>query len=268
MLVHTEEVMGTVASFQVVLGDISQGQAALALRSACGLLHRADAVFSTYIGESPISRLRRGEADLAEMPEEVHEVLDLCREARRASAGWFDPWAMPGGLDPTGLVKGWAVERALQVVRSSGVPAAMLNAGGDLSTFGEPAPGEGWRIGIRNPFDAHGLACIVTSPGAVATSGTYERGPILLNPFDSRSVTRAASASVTGPSLAMADALATALCVAGQEGLDWFAELSGYEAYLIGHDASEASTAGFGSSERDRPGTASYGHTLPGGLAG
>ena len=84
-----------------------------ARRRAEARLRWVDDVFSTWKPESPVSRLRRGEIGLGDAPPEVAEVLELCRRAREASDGWFDPWAMPGGVDPTGLVKGWAVERAL-----------------------------------------------------------------------------------------------------------------------------------------------------------
>ncbi|MGH3158126.1 MAG: FAD:protein FMN transferase, partial [Streptosporangiaceae bacterium] len=99
-LSHDEEVMGTVVSFTVLPGDLPMAQARAAVGDACRVLHQADAVFSTWITGSPVSRLRRGETTLAAMPpqlaQEVTEVLDLCRSAKTASRGWFDPWAMPG----------------------------------------------------------------------------------------------------------------------------------------------------------------------------
>ena len=99
-----------------------------------------------------------------------------CRAARQASGGWFDPWAMPGGFDPTGLAKGWAVDRALDVLRRSGLAGAMVNGGGDLAAFGAPATGQRWRVGIRHPWCDRSLAGIIEVGAAVATSGSYERG--------------------------------------------------------------------------------------------
>ena len=115
-------------------------------------LQWVDDVFSTWKPESPMSRLRRGDIRLEDTPREVADVLELCRRVRVASDGWFDPWAMPGGVDPTGLVKGWAVERALDEFKMAGAPAAMINAGGDIAVFGQPAPGQPWRIAIENPW--------------------------------------------------------------------------------------------------------------------
>jgi thiamine biosynthesis lipoprotein len=195
-----------------------------------------------------VSRLRRGDTTVAELPAEVagviDDVLDECRAAQRASGGWFDPWAMPGGVDPTGLVKGWAVDRALSVLKEAGIGGAFVNGGGDIAAFGSPAPGERWHAGIRHPWRADALAAIVAVDAAVATSGCYERGPHLIDPATGRPGARAASATVTGPRLALADALATAVAVGGDEALAAVAALEGYEGYLIRPDGTEADTGG------------------------
>src|SRR5580693_8660383 len=126
-LTRAEPVMGTVVSFLVPRGVARPAGVGAVLDAACDYLHRIDAIFTTWDDVSPVSRLRRGAAGLADMPPEVAEVLCLCRAARQASGGWFDPWAMPGGVDPTGLVKGWGVERAAGLLRQAGVAAAMVN---------------------------------------------------------------------------------------------------------------------------------------------
>jgi thiamine biosynthesis lipoprotein len=241
---HTEPVMGTVASFTVVPGSKTGSAAADAIHAACEVLHEADAIFSTWDPHSPISRLRRGEAALSDLPAAVGEVLDRCAGARRASGGWFDPWAMPGGVDPTGLVKGWAVDRALAVLREAGMTSAMINGGGDIAVYGAPAPGQPWRIGIRHPWRPDALAAVLEVPAAVATSGNYERGAHLIDPRTGQPGGRAASATITGPSLACADALATALAAGGDEVLGIVSGLDGYDGYLIRADGGEASTPG------------------------
>ena len=290
---HAEPVMGTVFSFTAVPGSLPACAVRAAIAAACGILHDCDAVFSTWDEASPASRFRRGEVALPQMPPEFAEVLRECRAAKRASDGWFDPWAMPGGFDPTGLVKGWAVERALAVLRGAGLSGALVNGGGDVAVFGSPADGRPWRVGIRHPWRADALACVVEigqgpvteerglessggsgpwGPGArprgegvpptastwgvpgrlaaragtavVATSGPYERGAHLIDPATGRPASRAASATVTGPSLPLADALATAVAVGGDEALAVVAGLPGYAGYLIRPDGSEADTGG------------------------
>ncbi len=244
LITHAETVMGTVASFTAVTGDVPEPMARAAIRSACAVLHAADATFSTWKPDSPLSRLRRGEIGVRQAPAEITEVLGLCEVARDASHGWFDPWALPGGVDPTGLVKGWAVERGLAVLRRAGLPAALVNGGGDVACYGMPAPGRRWRVGIQHPWRRDALACVVDVESAAATSGTYERGPHLIDPGTGRPGTRAMSATVTGPRLALADALATAVAVGGDEALAAVTGLEGYEGYLIRPDGGETDTGG------------------------
>lgn len=242
-LTRAEPVMGTVVSFLIPQGAGRPPRVGEALDAACTDLHRIEAIFTTWDDASPISLLRRGEATMMDMPPEVAEVLSLCRSARQSSRGWFDPWAMPGGVDPTGLVKGWAVERAGRLLRQAGVTAAMVNGGGDLTVFGSPGPGQQhWRIGIRHPWRRDALAAVLLVTGAVATSASYERGCHLVDPATGAPASRAVSATVTGPSLAVADALATALAVGGDEALAAIGAVDGYAGYLIRPDGTEANT--------------------------
>jgi FAD:protein FMN transferase len=261
--------MGTVVSFAVRPGGLDDGGLRDALTAACRVLHQADAVFSTWDPGSPVSRLRRGELLVARAPAAVAEVIALCETAREASAGWFDPWALPGGFDPTGLVKGWAIDGALATLGWAGAAAALVNGGGDLAAFGSPgtgpsaAPGQPsppWRAGIQHPWRPGALAAVVEVHGAVATSGSYQRGPHLIDPHTGQPSRSAASATVTGPVLGLADALATALAVGGDAALAAVAALPGYEGYLIRPDGSEAATPGlpfFTSAGMGRTGTAS-----------
>jgi FAD:protein FMN transferase len=241
---RTEEVMGTVVSFDIRPGLASREGTYLALAEARAGLHRADAVFSTWKPASPINRLRRGELRVGDAPVEVLEVFELCRAARDSSHGWFDPWAMPGGVDPTGLVKGWAARNALRRFVAAGVGAAMVNAGGDVAVAGEPEPGRPWHIGIRDPWDARGVVAVVEATSGVATSGAYERGEHVLDPRTGRPSTPIASATVTGPDLALADALATGLLAAGEPGLDWIGKADGYDGLIVHRDGSMVATSG------------------------
>ncbi len=215
------------------------------LASAVARLHQADATFSTWKPESPVSRLRRGELTSAEVPPQLAEILDRCAVARDLSGGWFDPWAVPGGFDPSGYVKGWAAQHALAAFRSSAIRGVLVNAAGDIASSGGLAEGTPFRIGIADPRAPLRLAEIVELTGAIATSGTYERGEHLIDPSSGRPAARAASASVTGPDLGLADALATALAVAGEPGLGLIDALDGYEALVINADGSKRRTKRF-----------------------
>jgi thiamine biosynthesis lipoprotein len=238
-LVH---VMGTVVTIDVYP---LPGSGALDFAAAITVLQRADEVFSTWRPDSPVSRLRRGEIAAVDAPPEVSAVLTACATARELSDGWFDPWAMPGGFDPTGYVKGWAAQRALQALAGLPVSGSLVNAAGDIASLGSQPSGAPFRIGIADPDEPRRLAEIVELTACIATSGTYERGSHLIDPRSGKPAARVASASVTGPDLGLADALATALAVAGPTGLSFIEPLAGYEALVIGYDGRRRWTSNF-----------------------
>jgi thiamine biosynthesis lipoprotein len=160
---HLEPVMGTVVAISSPAPLPEAGVAA-----AVEALHEADRVFSTWNPHSPLSRLRSGQATLDDIrPGDaalIIEVLDRCRLARRLTGGAFDPWAMPGGVDPTGLVKGWAADRARRALRAAGAASLMVNAGGDVTVAGDPG-GRGsvdpWLIAVRHPAQPRDYAAII-----------------------------------------------------------------------------------------------------------
>jgi thiamine biosynthesis lipoprotein len=166
-------------------------------------LRWVDATFSTYRADSEISRLDRGE--LGDPHPAVCEVLARCEELRVETDGLFDARA-GGRLDPSGYVKGWAVQRAAAFGRGR----FLIDAGGDVVLRGT------WRVGIRHPQEHDKLAAAITvSDCAIATSGTYERGPHILDPRTGRPATGLSSVTVVGRDLGTADAYATAAFAAG-----------------------------------------------------
>lgn len=233
---HAEEVMGTVFSFDVRGGEPEAVRAALA--QAVARLHRVNEVFSTYREDSQVSRLARGELTVAECDAEVAEVLELGAEAERVSAGWFST-TYEGRLDPTGIVKGWAAERAAELIATAGVSGVSVNGGGDVQMFGTPGPHRPWRVGVSDPLRPGGLAAVISAAGtaelAVATSGTAERGAHIVDPSTGKSaVTDLVAVTVVAPRLTWADCWATAAFAMGsREGLAWLESLPDVEALLI-----------------------------------
>ncbi|GAA4793834.1 FAD:protein FMN transferase [Streptomyces ziwulingensis] len=228
--------MGTVFSFDVRGGEPAAVRAALG--EAVAGLHRADEVFSTFRADSQISRLARGELTVGQCAPEVAEVLELAAEAERAGEGWFST-AYGGRLDPTGIVKGWAVERAARRLAAAGARGVSVNGGGDVQLLGTPGARRPWRVGVSDPLRPGGLAAVLSAAGtaelAVATSGSTERGAHVVDPRTGRpAVTDLVAVTVVAPRLTWADCWATAAFARGsQDGLRWLESLAGVEALLI-----------------------------------
>ncbi len=195
---------------------------------------RVDATFSTYKADSEISRIDRGELDPSEASPEVREVLDRCAELRVETRGYFDARAT-GRLDPSGLVKGWSVDRAAALLDAAGVRSFLISAGGDIVARGGP-----WRIGIQHPRERRCVAAVVEATHlAIATSGAYVRGDHVLDPCTGKAPRGVLSVTIVGRDLATADAYATAaFAMGGEAAPHWLAQLRGYEAMVIlEHDA-------------------------------
>jgi thiamine biosynthesis lipoprotein len=212
--------MGTVVSIDV-RAPRSPGLAA-ALDDAESVLREADETFSTYRDDSWISRLARREIRLRDLPPPVGEVLALCADLERLTDGWFTArWRGDGTLDPTGVVKGWAAERAGGLLSARGFTDHCVNAAGDVAVAGRPGHDRGWRIGVADPRRPGALLGVVAAPAtgafAVASSGLAERGRHILDPRTGRAADAVLAATVAGPVLSLADGLATALVAAGAE---------------------------------------------------
>jgi len=209
---HAEPVMGTVVSF-----DVDSAFAA-AVSAAVRWLHWVDGTFSTFRADSEISRLGRGELAVGQCSPEVGEVLTACAALTAQTSGYFSVRA-GGSLDPSGYVKGWAVERAAAMLTSAGSPAHCVNGGGDVRCTGSSPRGGDWRIGVADPLHPGTLALTVEgSDLAVATSGIAERGRHVLDPHTGLASQGLLSVTVTGPDLAAADAYATAVFAMGYPG--------------------------------------------------
>jgi thiamine biosynthesis lipoprotein len=170
--VRAEPAMGTVITVDVRDPGIDPA----AVEAAFAWFREVDDTFSTFRRDSEICRLLRGEITEPECRPEVREVLGLCAEVERRSGGAFDIHA-GGRLDPSGLVKGWSVERAAAMLQVAGARNFFIGEGGDVVVRGEPAPSQRWRVGVRHPELADRVAAVLAAGDlAVATSGCYERG--------------------------------------------------------------------------------------------
>jgi thiamine biosynthesis lipoprotein len=241
MTVHTEPCMGT--SFTIDVRD--PGDWGDAIADAVAWLHRVDELFSTYREDSRISRIRRGELRVDQADPDVREVLGLCAQVEAETGGWFSArW--DGRLDPTGLVKGWAIERASDLLRARGSRNHGVNGGGDMQLAGEHARAEPWRVGISDPRDPARLLTIVEGRDfALATSGTAERGRHIVDPHADAASDTLAAVTVLGRSLTRVDAYATAAFAMGDRALAWLEARPGTEGLVVAADGTIAATTGF-----------------------
>jgi thiamine biosynthesis lipoprotein len=218
----------------------------VAWAEALAVLHDVDRVFSTYRPDSFVSRLGRGELSLAGCPPEVAEVLALGERAERESGGAFrvrrpGPDGKPV-LDPTGVVKGWAVERAAEPLRALADTDFCLSAGGDLTCRTTHPDAPPWRIGIEDPADPGRLVAVVpVADGAVATSGTTHRGEHLVDARTGRPPRGIASVTVVAGSLTWADIDATAAYAQGPEAARWLATRPGRTGLVVWSDGTTTS---------------------------
>jgi thiamine biosynthesis lipoprotein len=236
---HAEQVMGTVVSFDV------PACAGEALGRAVHWLHWVDATFSPYREDSDVSRLGAGEVSLAHCAPELTEVLEACAAISALSGGYFT--TAPGGrFDPSGYVKGWAIERAAAMFTAAGSAGHCVNGGGDVQCAGDRGSDQPWRIGIADPLRAGALALVVAGRNfAVATSGVAERGPHIVNPHTGQPATDLASVTVVGSGLTLTDAYATAAFAMGCGARDWVESLDGYEAFAVTSRGADWQTSGF-----------------------
>ena len=213
-------------------------------------LRWVDATFSTYKDDSEVSRLNRGELTLAHAHREVLWVLDRCEQLRLQTDGYFDVRAAsPDVVDPSGFVKGWSIDRAAALLDDAGLRNYAVNAAGDMRLRGRAVPDSSWRVGIQHPLHRDKVAKVIDATDlAVATSGEYERGRHVFDPHTHEPPEGGIlSVTVTGPELATADALATAVFAMGAErATRWTARLQGYEAMTILADGRVLLTPGFG----------------------
>ena len=128
-----------------------------------------------------------------------------------------------------------------------GVKHFSIDAGGDIQTRGNNALGKPWSIGIRNPFNAEEIIKVIYPQGkGIATSGSYERGQHIYNPFNKTDqLTDIVSITVVGPNVLEADRYATAAFAMGELGASFIESLPDFEAYMINKNSRAAMTSGF-----------------------
>ncbi len=217
------------------------------LEAAFAYLTSVDERFSPYKATSEVSRMNRGEVAPEQVSSEMREVLALAEKTKQETNGYFDIRTPSGGIDPSGIVKGWAILNTAKRIKSAGHDNYMVNAGGDIASGGMNEQGEEWRVGIRNPFKLEEIVKVVYPRGkGVATSGSYIRGAHIYNPHaPSEKLDEVVSITVIGPDVLEADRFATAAFAMGKGGINFIERLLGFEGYAIDQHGLATLTSGF-----------------------
>jgi thiamine biosynthesis lipoprotein len=231
----------------IVVDIRDEDEAGAALEALFDWLRSVDATFSTFKEDSEISRINSGRLRREDAQPQVRRVLERCELLQQETDGYFDMRTPAGSIDPAGLVKGWAVDRAAAILDNAGFHNYAVSAGGDMRVLGRAVPDLAWRVGIQHPQDRQRVAAVIeTTDLAIATSGAYARGDHVWDPHSGRAPVGILSVTVVGPELAIADAYATAAFAMGPERAPhWTARLQGHEAMTILADETVFKTGGF-----------------------
>lgn len=204
-----------------------------------------DEQFSVFKETSEISRLNRGQILLSECSAELQHILQLCEKTRQETFGYFDVH-FDGRINPTGLVKGYAIHKAAEKLRELGYQNFAVEIAGDIEVSGHNVHGEAWRIGIQNPFQLDEIVKVARlSNKGIATSGSYQRGKHIYDPMRHQPADAVASLTVIGPNVYEADRFVTPAFAMGEEGIRFIQSLPGLEAYMITQDQQAIMTPGF-----------------------
>jgi len=239
---QTRNIMGMPITLEVVdAADASLLEATFAYFEA------VDRQFSTYKADSEISAINRGERDIFAFSPAMLEVLAIADQTRNQSDGYFDIRRPDGAIDPSGIVKGWAILNAARRLEAAGAQDFYVDAGGDIQAHGHNAQGSDWSVGIRHPFEPDRIVKVLFPRGkGIATSGNYVRGDHIYDPHSgARPADEIVSLTVIGPDVLEADRFATAAFAMGRAGIGFIENLPGFEAYLIDRQGVATMTSRF-----------------------
>lgn len=237
------DIMGMPIRLRIVGEEVSEAL----FEKAFSLLEDIDERFSTYKETSEISKINRDEIAEGAWSIDMEEVFEIAEVTKEETGGYFDIEKPDGTIDPSGVVKGWAIQKVYEFLIEEGVENFLIDIAGDIATHGVNEKGESWALGIKNPLNETEVIKIVYPKGAgMATSGTYARGAHIYNPhIPSDPLDTFISLTVVAPTILLADLLATSAFAMGAKGMEYLQELDGVEGYAVRKDGTATMTTGF-----------------------
>lgn len=210
-------------------------------------LQYVDRTFSPYKADSEVSAINAHTVLPYDYSSDMKAILAASEETKKLTDGYFDI-SKDGKIDPSGIVKGWAIYNAAKILESHGFTNYCVEIAGDIELSGLNDQRTAWRIGIRNPFKHDEIVKVITLlKGGIATSGTYEQGQHIYNPKDTtQKLDEVVSITVIGPNIFDADRFATAAFAMQRDGISFIERLKGFEAYMIDRDGIATQTSGLG----------------------
>ncbi len=243
MLRDTRILMGMPITIEIVDAvDVS------ILEEVYGYFADVEERFSVFKDTSEISAFNQGRISTSDFSADMQEVLTIAERTKNQSDGYFEIRKPDGSLNPSGIVKGWAIRNAARLLQTKDVVNFFVDAGGDIQTGGHNCEGQDWRVGIRNPFNsAEIIKALVLKGNGIATSGTYVRGQHIYNPHvPTEPIDDIISLTVIGPDVLEADRFATAAFAMGHDGIYFIEEMAGFEGYMVDAKGIATQTSGFG----------------------
>ncbi len=207
-----------------------------------------DEKFSTYKDTSEITNINKGLLSPEEWSMDMKTVFDLSKKTKEETFGYFDILNNHQHYDPSGLVKGWAIRNAANLLRNAGFKNFYIEAGGDIQVEGNSDKGSAWKVGIKNPFKVSEIIKVIylKKNEGIATSGSYERGDHIYNPKNNKQrLVDIVSLTVIGRDVYEADRFATAAFAMQKEGIQFIETMSGLEGYTIDSKGTATMTSGF-----------------------
>lgn len=207
--------------------------------------HGVDERFSPFKATSETSKVNRGLPKKI-WSDEMKTVVALAERTRQETDGYFDLITPDGKFNPVGIVKGWAIKNAADLLRGMGFRNFYVDAGGDIEASGTNTHDKRWSVGIRNPFEQNKIVkTIFVTDRGIATSGTYIRGEHIYDPKTKTPVHEIVSLTVVGPDVCEADRFATGAYAMGKQGIGFIEQCPGLEGYMIDQDGIATMTNGF-----------------------
>ncbi len=245
----TEVIMGMQVLVEIVDKDVDFENITFKVFS---YLREIDEKFSTYKSTSEVSKINRGEISLLNFSPEMCEVLALCEKTKSETKNFFDVKKDDGKIDPSGLVKGWAIHGAANILRENCCKNFLIDIGSDIEVSGKNSDGENWRVGIKNPFQPEGeiIKVLNLCNVGVATSAKYARGEHIYNPNNYQDgLNEIVSVTIVAENILEADRFVTAIFAMGKAGAYFLEEKKkmGYdlEGYIIDKEGMATMTSGF-----------------------